>query len=80
MDTSSALPGIEVVTPADAAWDEARRAWNLTVDQRPAAVSTPADAEEVAAAVRAARAAGLRVPSRAPGTGPARAATWRARS
>jgi FAD/FMN-containing dehydrogenase len=69
MDTSSALPGIEVVTPADAGWDEARRAWNLTVDQRPEAVSTPADAEEVAAAVRAARAAGLRVAVQGTGHG-----------
>jgi FAD/FMN-containing dehydrogenase len=69
MDTSSALPGIEVVTAADAAWDEARRAWNLTVDQRPAAVSTPADAEEVAAAVRAARAPGLRVAVQGTGHG-----------
>ena len=35
MDASSALPGIEVVTPADPGWDEARRAWlGLRREQR----------------------------------------------
>ena len=29
----------EVFTSADPKWDEARRAWNLAVDQRPAAVA-----------------------------------------
>ena len=40
-DSSTALAGIDVVTPADAGWDEARRAWNLAVDQRPAMVALP---------------------------------------
>ena len=31
----------EVYGPGDAGWDEARRAWNLAVDQRPAAVALP---------------------------------------
>lgn len=30
----------EVVAPGDAAWDEARAAWNLAVEQRPVAVAT----------------------------------------
>jgi FAD/FMN-containing dehydrogenase len=51
----------KVVFPGDAGWDEARRAWNLHVDQRPAAVLFPESADDVAAAVRHARDAGLRV-------------------
>ena len=41
----------DVVGPGDADWDEARRAWNLTVDQWPAAVALPenADSESVEA-------------------------------
>ena len=31
----------EVYGPDDDGWDEARRAWNLAVDQRPAAVAFP---------------------------------------
>ena len=33
----------EVYGPDDDGWDEARRAWNLAVDQRPAAVAFPRD-------------------------------------
>jgi UDP-N-acetylenolpyruvoylglucosamine reductase len=51
----------DVVTPADAEWDEARRAWNLAVDQRPDAVALPESAEDVAEIVRHARDHGLRV-------------------
>ena len=47
--------------PGDPGWDVARSAWNLAVDQHPAAVAIPADAADVAAAVRFAREAGLRV-------------------
>lgn len=47
--------------PGDPGWDAARAAWNLTVDQRPAAVAIPADARQAAQVVRAAAAAGLRV-------------------
>ena len=47
--------------PATTGYDAARQAFNLAVDQRPAAVAYPADADEVAAVVRAARASGLRV-------------------
>jgi FAD/FMN-containing dehydrogenase len=51
----------KVVTPNDERWDEARQAWNLTVDQQPAAVVFPESAEDVAAAVRHARRYGLQV-------------------
>ena len=51
----------EVVTRADESWDEARQAWNLAVDQRPAFVALPETAEDVVAIVEFARDAGLRV-------------------
>jgi len=51
----------EVVTPADASWDDARQAWNLAVDQRPVAVVLAESAEDVVATIEHARAAGLRV-------------------
>lgn len=47
--------------PGDPGYDAARQAWNLAVDQRPAAVAIPADAEQAAQVVRVAAAAGLRV-------------------
>jgi FAD/FMN-containing dehydrogenase len=68
-DPATALKGIDAVAPGSPGWDDARRAWNLTVDQRPDAVCMPGDAGEVAAAVRAARAAGLRVAVQGTGHG-----------
>jgi FAD/FMN-containing dehydrogenase len=50
-----------VVAPGDAAWDEARQAWNLHVDQRPALVAVPQNAADVVAIVDFAREQGLRV-------------------
>jgi FAD binding domain-containing protein len=50
-----------VILPGDADWDDARSAFNLLLDQHPAAVAFPTDAEDVAAAVAYARRAGLRV-------------------
>ena len=55
------------LTPGDRGWDEARRAWNLAVDQHPAAIARPACVRGVAAAVQCARAHGLRVAAQ--GTG-----------
>ncbi|HZB75593.1 MAG TPA: FAD-binding oxidoreductase [Solirubrobacteraceae bacterium] len=55
-----ALAG-EIVTPGQPEWDLARRAWNLAVDQRPAYVALPANADDVAAVVAFARRHGLRV-------------------
>jgi FAD/FMN-containing dehydrogenase len=53
--------GGAVVLPGDEGYDSARSGFNLGLDQRPAAVAYPADAHEVAALIRCARAAGLRV-------------------
>lgn len=47
--------------PGDPGYDAARVAWNLAVDQRPAAVALPRTAGEVSAVVRLAAEAGLRV-------------------
>ncbi|WP_244929341.1 FAD-binding oxidoreductase [Nocardioides sp. W7] len=55
------LCGGRVHLPGDGGYDAARVAWNLAVDQRPAAVALPRDAAEVVEVVRAAADAGLRV-------------------
>lgn len=55
------LCGGAVHLPGDTGYDQARTAWNFAVDQRPAAVAIPRHADDVAAVVRAAAAAGLRV-------------------
>jgi hypothetical protein len=57
----------KVVLPGDGRFDMARQAWNLAVDQRPAAVVFPESAADVAAAVRYAAERGLRVAAQ--GTG-----------
>ncbi|MBX5442161.1 MAG: FAD-dependent oxidoreductase [Solirubrobacteraceae bacterium] len=56
-----------VFAPEDEGWDAARAAWNVAVDQRPAAVVVPRDAGDVAAAVRVAREHGLRVTAQVTG-------------
>jgi FAD/FMN-containing dehydrogenase len=48
-----------LVEPGDPGFDEARAGWNGAIDRRPAAVAYASDADDVAAAVRAARSAGL---------------------
>jgi FAD/FMN-containing dehydrogenase len=58
-----------VFFPGDHGYDEARRAWNLSVDQRPAVVAFPQSAEEVVYLVRFAAAQGLRVAPQATGHG-----------
>jgi FAD binding domain len=65
-----ALAG-KVVIPGDAGFDEARRAWNLAVDQEPAAVVFPESAHDVAAAVRLAVEAGQRIAAQGTGHGAA---------
>jgi hypothetical protein len=47
--------------PGDEGYDDARCAWNLIVDQRPALVAEPRTAQDIAAVVRFARSQGLRV-------------------
>jgi FAD/FMN-containing dehydrogenase len=51
----------EVVVPGDPSWDEARRAWNLSADQRPVAVAVPENALDVVEIVNYARECGLQV-------------------
>jgi FAD/FMN-containing dehydrogenase len=50
-----------LVLPHDPAWNHARLAWNLAVDQQPAAVALPESAADIVAVVRWARSRGLRV-------------------
>jgi hypothetical protein len=59
----------DVSVPGDADWDEARLAWNLAVDQRPAAVVQAETADDVAAAVAFAREHGLQVAAQGTGHG-----------
>jgi FAD/FMN-containing dehydrogenase len=56
-----------VTVPGDVAWDSARQAWNLAVDQRPVAVAEPETVSDVVAIVNFARERGLRVAAQ--GTG-----------
>ena len=56
-----------VVVPGDAGWDEARRAFNLLVDQQPDAIAFPADELDVMRAVDFARDRGLRIAPQATG-------------
>jgi hypothetical protein len=51
----------KIVTPQHAGFDEARTAWNLAVDQRPAAVVYAESSADVAASVMFAQEKGLRV-------------------
>ncbi len=60
-----------IATPADADWDEARLAWNLTADLRPSAVTFVESAEDVAKTVRFAAENGLRVSGQGTGHGAA---------
>jgi hypothetical protein len=69
---TSARPALELDTlheqftgalhaPGDVGYDEARLAWNLAVDQRPALVAEPRTAQDIAAVVRFAQSTGLRI-------------------
>ena len=60
-----------IATPSDHDWDEVRLAWNLAVDQRPAAVVLPQSAEDIAAAVTFAAARELKVAGQGTGHGAA---------
>ncbi|MFC9558765.1 FAD-binding oxidoreductase [Agromyces sp. NPDC056965] len=50
-----------LVLPGDDAYEAARTPWNLSVDQRPAAIAEPADIADLQAILRTATAAGLGV-------------------
>ena len=47
-ETLRAAMSGEVFVPGDDGYDEARRAWNLAVDERPAVVVFPESAADVA--------------------------------
>src|SRR3954449_7578465 len=57
----------DYVTPEDSHWDEARMAWNLAVDQRPAAVAIPETVDDIVEVVNYARENGLRVAGQSTG-------------
>jgi FAD/FMN-containing dehydrogenase len=59
----------EMVLPGDPGWDEARRAWNLAVDQRPLAVVLVESAGDVVEIVEFAHAHGLRIAPQGTGHG-----------
>ena len=65
----------EIVLPGEAGWDEARRAWNLAVDQRPYAVGLVESAGDVVEIVEFAHAHGLRVAPQGTGHGACSLAT-----
>lgn len=67
-DLKAAVRG-QVWLPGDAGFDAARSAWNLAVEQPVAAVVEAADASDVVALVRHARAAGLSVATQPNGHG-----------
>jgi FAD/FMN-containing dehydrogenase/mannose-6-phosphate isomerase-like protein (cupin superfamily) len=58
-----------IVAASDRDWDSARQAFNLAIDQRPAAVAFPVDERDVIAAVDYAREHGLRIAAQATGHG-----------
>src|SRR4051794_17538726 len=56
-----------IIEPGDQAYDEARAGWNGAIDRRPAAVGLASDADDLAAAIRAAAALELPFTIRAGG-------------
>jgi FAD/FMN-containing dehydrogenase len=69
LDRLRAAVAGDVVTSEDAGWDSARAAWRLLADQRPALIVHAVHADDVAEAVRHARAHGLRVVAQSTGHG-----------
>jgi FAD binding domain len=68
--TGLAIAG-RIATPDDSDWDQARAAWNLVADQRPAGVVFAEDAEDVTATVRFAVENDLEVAAQGTGHGAA---------
>jgi hypothetical protein len=60
-----------ILTPADTGWRKARQAWDLAVDQNPAAIARPRSEADVVGAADYARAHGWRVAAQATGHGAA---------
>ena len=59
----------DVFTQGDHGYDEARRPWNLTTDERPAVVVVAGSAADVVQAVRFARSRGMRIAPQGTGHG-----------
>jgi len=59
----------QVFVPGEDGYDQARQAWNLAVDQRPAVVVEAGSAADVAQAVRYARGHGIRIAPQGTGHG-----------
>lgn len=69
MHTVRTVPQQGIVYPDSPSWDEARRAWNLAVDQRPEAIVRAGSVEDVVAAVELARSRGWRLAPQGTGHG-----------
>src|SRR5215469_4140515 len=69
LDALRAAIAGQVFIPGEAGYDQARQAWNLAVDQRPAVVVEAGSAADVAQAVRFARAHGIRIAPQGTGHG-----------
>jgi hypothetical protein len=67
-ELTAMLPG-QVLMPADPGWEEHSRGWILSVDQRPRAVLTVRDTEDVVAAVRWAARHGVAISAQPVGHG-----------
>ena len=59
----------EIVEPGHAAYDTHREIWNAMVDRRPAVIARCTSAEDVAAAIRHGREAGLEIAVKCGGHG-----------
>jgi FAD binding domain/Berberine and berberine like len=59
--------GLELIERGAEQWDSARAAWNLALDQQPAVVARPRNADEVVAVIEYARDNGLRIAVQAAG-------------
>jgi FAD/FMN-containing dehydrogenase len=68
IELRSRLQG-RVLTPSDSQYDQARQAWNLSVDQHPAVIVVVQSAADVAQAVRFARRQGLGIAVQSGGHG-----------
>ena len=69
LDALRAAIAGRVFVPGEAGYDQARQAWNLAVDQRPAVVVEAGSAADVARAVRFARGHGMRIAPQGTGHG-----------
>src|SRR6516162_4966309 len=69
LDTLRAMVAGDVFAPGDRGYDEARRAWDLAADQRPAVVVFAESVVDVVRAVRFARSHGMRIAPQGTGHG-----------